>query len=60
MAGVDRAEEGEGLRSPHLADEEAVGSHAQRRLEQGLDRDVRRALIAAGGEQMHRVLLRRE
>ena len=41
MAGVQRLHEGEHLRSAHLADDEAVGSEAQRRAHQLLERDRR-------------------
>ena len=58
MTGIDGAQKGKGLGSPDFADEQAIGPHPQRRFEERLDRDLRRALIATRSQQMHGVLLR--
>ena len=59
MAGVDRAQEGEGLVAAQLAEDDPVGPHAQRGGEQVVGADLRLAERAARREQADDIVVAR-
>ena len=57
MAGVERLQQVKGLAAAHLAQENPIRPHPQRRLEQVANRDGRHARLLAPGFQAHEVAL---